>query len=131
VRKEDGSYLGAATKMVRARLAIEAEAMGLESALAWLDRFQDKNVIIGMDAKMIVQAVKTKRYPRDYWERIARRCGGILNGYPNVSLNWIRRTGNRVAHNLARWAAIEPNSEWNNIVPPQIAIHIQNDMRPG
>jgi ribonuclease HI len=105
--------------------------MGLEATLAWLDRFQDKNVVIDMDAKMIVQAVKTNRYPRDYWGRIAKRCSEILNRYPNASLHWIRRTRNKVAHNLARWAVIEPNMDWNHIVPPQIAIHIQNDMRPG
>jgi hypothetical protein len=67
VRKTDESCLGAATRIIRARLTIEAEARGLESALCWLDIYKDKEVTIEMDASIVVQAVRKKKNPRAYW----------------------------------------------------------------
>jgi ribonuclease HI len=67
VRKTDESCLRAATRIIRARLTIEAEARGLESALCWLDIYKDKEVTIEMDASIVVQAVREKKNPRAYW----------------------------------------------------------------
>jgi ribonuclease HI len=129
VRKTDGSCLGAATRIIRARSAIEAEARGLEAVVNEVDRFNGQDIIVEMDARIVVEAIKKKRFPRVYWGKIAKKCSMILDKYPNVSISWIRRSGNTVAHNLAKWAAIEPNKNWLTIVPPQIALHIQKDMR--
>jgi ribonuclease HI len=131
VRKTDGSCLGAATRIIRARSAIEAEARGLEAVVNEVDRFNGQDIIVEMDARIVVEAIKKKRFPRVYWGKIAKKCSMILDKYPNVSISWIRRSGNTVAHNLAKWAAIEPNKNWLTIVPPQIALHIQKDMRIG
>ncbi|CAJ2675264.1 unnamed protein product [Trifolium pratense] len=135
VRKRDGSCLGAATRVVRARTPIEAEALGLIGVMQYIDNLQNQHqdmaIIVEMDAKMVVDAVKTKHYPRVYWGKIAQKGGEWLSNHPNVSVNWIGRVGNRVAHNLAKWALVEPNKNWLSNVPPQIALFIQNDIRPG
>ncbi|MCI67633.1 hypothetical protein A2U01_0088892, partial [Trifolium medium] len=68
---------------------------------------------------MVVDALKTKVYPRAYWGKIAQKGGELLQKHPNVCVSWVGRVGNRVAHNLAKWALVEPNKEWLNIVPPQ------------
>jgi hypothetical protein len=47
---------------------------------------------------------------------------------PKISIRWVRRAGNEVAHYLARHVAVEPNSTWVGFAPPCIAIHIQKDV---
>ncbi|MCH81038.1 putative ribonuclease H protein [Trifolium medium] len=109
-----------ATRVVCARTATEAEALGLEAVLREINRFQgpdaetlgladechetdcykDRDIIIEMDAKQVVLAIQKKNYPRVYWGRIAKRCGEILHNSSNISISWVRRTGNQVAHNL-------------------------------
>jgi hypothetical protein len=41
---------------------------------------------------------------------------------------WTRRNGNKAAHELARWAGVEPNKEWRSNLPFCIIPHIQSDM---
>jgi hypothetical protein len=50
VKTTEGSYLGAVTHVVSARSAIEAEARGFEVAIQSSEKFQDRFVIIEMDA---------------------------------------------------------------------------------
>ncbi|MCI80962.1 hypothetical protein A2U01_0102234, partial [Trifolium medium] len=57
VRKADGSCLGAATRVVRVREAIEAEVLGLEAVLQAIDQFQGQEIIIEMDANLVVQVM--------------------------------------------------------------------------
>ncbi|MCI54055.1 hypothetical protein A2U01_0075302, partial [Trifolium medium] len=80
----DGSCIGAATKVIRARTATEVEALGLEAVLRFIDRYHGQTVIVEMDAKMVVQAVQKHAYPRAYWGKIAQRGGDLLLANPNV-----------------------------------------------
>ncbi|MCI29687.1 TIR-NBS-LRR resistance protein, partial [Trifolium medium] len=84
----------------------------------------DMVIVVEMDAKMVVDALKTKTYPRVYWGKIVQKGGELLSIRPNVTVTWVGRVGNRVAHNLAKWALVEPNMEWLSVVPPQIALFI-------
>jgi ribonuclease HI len=120
LRKDDGELVGARTKVVYGvEEAVEAEAMGLEAAIEMRDRIQDREVIIEMDNQSVVQAVLSGRYPRRYWGLIARRCGDYIRENPKLtSVQWVRRTGNNAAHQMARWAAIEPNRIWVDNYPP-------------
>jgi ribonuclease HI len=118
VRRSDGSCLGAATRIIRARSAIEAEARGLESVLWDIAKYNGQEMIIEMDTNMVVQALKKKNFSRIYWGKIARRCDLLLRALPNASLKWIRRTGNNIAHSLAKWAIVQPNMDWTTVVTP-------------
>jgi ribonuclease HI len=128
VRGMDGYCLGAATCVVKARTTTEAEARGLEAVLRSIQRFAENTIIIEMDSSLVVKAVQTKVYPRVYWGSIARNGGDLLSKFPNVSVIWGRRTGNKVAHCLARWAFSAPNDSWLTHVPPHVVSHIQTDM---
>jgi hypothetical protein len=67
LRKEDGELVGARTKVIHGfDDVVEAEAMGLEAAIEMGDRILEKEVFIEMDNKMVVQAVSSGRYPRNY-----------------------------------------------------------------
>jgi hypothetical protein len=80
-----------------------------------------------MDAQTIVNAVNRRRYPRNYWGRIARHCGDFLIQNPRSSIRWTRRSGNGAANILANWASYEPNKEWANEIPHCIWACIQKD----
>jgi hypothetical protein len=90
-----GGCVGAATRLVRGlNNILEGEAMGLNVALDFVD------------ANTIVCAVNHRRYPQNYWGRIARRCGEFLIRNPRLSISWARRTRNIVAQVLINWASI-------------------------
>ncbi|PNX59748.1 hypothetical protein L195_g056578, partial [Trifolium pratense] len=46
VRKEDGSCLGAVTRVVRARMTMEAEALGIIEVLQQIERYDGRPVIV-------------------------------------------------------------------------------------
>ncbi|GAU24876.1 hypothetical protein TSUD_116000 [Trifolium subterraneum] len=118
LRTELGSCVGAATRVVRGiTTATEAEAQGLWEAIDWLDQASDPAVIIETDNQEVVNTIHNRRYPRSYWGGCAQRIGERLEATPRLSLRWIRRTGNQVACQLDRWAAIEPNRSWAEFVP--------------
>jgi ribonuclease HI len=97
VWNEDGICLGAATRIVKAQNALEAEAKGLEEVLRSIHRFPEHSIIVEMDSSTVVKAIQTRDYPRVYWGSIARNGGDLLYNLPNVSVCWGRRTGNKVA----------------------------------
>jgi hypothetical protein len=58
-----------------AREAIETDARGLEGVLLSLDLFQNRVIIIEMDASLVVKAVQSDGYPRAYSGRIEKKGG--------------------------------------------------------
>jgi hypothetical protein len=69
---------------------------------------------------LMVNAVKSRSYPRRYWGQIARKCEEFLRANTQITLEWVNRKCNRSAHNLARWARVEPNNTWTDNLPPNI-----------
>jgi ribonuclease HI len=129
LRREDGGCVGAATRDVWGLTeAIEAEAMGLAIAIEFLKGFQHQEVIIELDNQLVVNTVINRSYPRKYWGNLARSSEHFFSENPNCSICWVRRSGNVVAHHLARHAAVEPNSTWVGFAPLCIANHIQKDV---
>jgi hypothetical protein len=51
-----------------------------------------------------------------------------MNDRRGIEVVWVRRQKNQAAHELARWAAHEPNKEWNDNYPLCINQHIHKDM---
>jgi ribonuclease HI len=107
---------------------LEGEAMGLNAAIDFVESKGLRQVTFEMDASTIVSAVKKRCYPRNYWGRIARRCGEFLNRNHRSGISWVRRTGNIAAHMLANWASNEPDRDWNYETPLCIQTYIQNDI---
>ncbi|MCI52379.1 hypothetical protein A2U01_0073623, partial [Trifolium medium] len=84
VRKEDGSCLGATTRTVSARTAMEAEALGLVVVLQSINQQEGRTIIIEMDSKVVMQAIQRHEYPRVYWGHVARNGGDMLAKLSNV-----------------------------------------------
>jgi hypothetical protein len=69
------------------------------------------NTIIELDAKAIVDAVHGQKEARTQWGAITTQCAKWVKESVGISVVWTRRSGNKVAHKLAKWAGIEPNRE--------------------
>jgi ribonuclease HI len=130
LRRSDGSAVGAATRSHKgSRDAIYGEAMSLNDALDMADRYQVTNVIFEMDSQIVVNAVKKKASVRQEWGFVIYRCVNFLRTNPNSSINWVKRHGNWIAHELAKWAEKRPNNDWPNSVTNCILPYIQIDIR--
>jgi ribonuclease HI len=128
LRREDGRVVGAATRVCKGSEDVDfAEAMGFSEAVQWIQKLQIGRVIIGMDAAHIVTAARDSIFPRTQWGMIVRDAVRVMKLCPDVSVEWIGREKNNVAHTLARWAVHEPNKDWADSYPSCIHTLIQKD----
>jgi hypothetical protein len=64
-----------------------------------------------------VKVLEQKKFPRTNWGLTVSRISRDLN-----------RKGNQAAHDLARFALVEPNKTWSNFFPFCILSYIPSDM---
>jgi ribonuclease HI len=76
--------------------------MGLEEALKRVKRWDLRNTIIETDAKVIVDTVNSRNRPRTIWGKVVERCVKMIKDRQGADVIWVRRSGNRAAHELAR-----------------------------
>ncbi|PNX98065.1 ribonuclease H [Trifolium pratense] len=128
LRREDGSAVGSATRMHKGSgEAVLGEALALNDAMEWVAKFINHQVVLETDSQTIVKAIKGRMRIRKDWGWIVQRSIIFLEENPNADIRWVPRSANRVAHEMAKWAEIEPNSEWINCVPTCIWPFIQKD----
>ncbi|PNX67979.1 hypothetical protein L195_g055917, partial [Trifolium pratense] len=101
---------------------------GLNDAIDMVEKLGISSVIFETDLQILVNSVKKNRQVRKRWGLIVNRCFQFLLMNPSSQLVWIKRDKNRVAHQLALWAEMEPNMDWPNFYPNCISYHIQKDM---
>ncbi|MCI13563.1 hypothetical protein A2U01_0034681 [Trifolium medium] len=75
--------------------------MGVVEAIAFLTQFQHGSVIIETDNASIVKAIHSRIYPRLYWGMLARTIREAMEENPQISIQWVNRNKNTVAHVLA------------------------------
>ncbi|GAU41426.1 hypothetical protein TSUD_26060 [Trifolium subterraneum] len=125
----DGRCIGAVTKVMQGlNDATLAETQGLFEALNWIKTKGFSNIVIEMDAEVVVRAIQKRIFPRLRWGKLAKSCARDFDKDALLSINWVRRNGNKAAHELARWALYEPNMYWDENYPRCIHPHIQKDM---
>lgn len=130
LRRSDGSIVGAATRShLGTNDAIVGEALGLVDAIEMIESYGISEVIIEMDNQSIVNAVRRRACIRKPWGFAVNRCISFLRNKPASSISWVNRMGNRVAHELAKWAEVDNIRDWPNSVPQCIYPHILKDMR--
>jgi len=74
------------------------EATAVAEALRCIEENQLRNVIVESDSKFIVDRINHGKPNRSYWGRIAEICSKKVKSIDKVSVAWIRREGNKVAH---------------------------------
>ncbi|KAL8536667.1 hypothetical protein ACS0TY_012019 [Phlomoides rotata] len=88
----------------------EGEAICLFEALSWVLELDLRNVVIEMDAKLVVDAFNATRL--DYisvFGDIIQSCKQKYHALPHCSVGWVIREANFVAHRLARIARDFPS----------------------
>ncbi|KAL8496432.1 hypothetical protein ACS0TY_020229 [Phlomoides rotata] len=88
----------------------EGEAIGLFEALNWIKELDLRDVIIEMDAKLVVDAfnVVHKKSPTIF-EDIIDACRHIFMSHPYCKVVWVGRQANFMAHHLAKIARNFPS----------------------
>ncbi|MCI24679.1 60S ribosomal protein L23, partial [Trifolium medium] len=129
LRRWDRSAVGAATRSHRGSNDVTfGEAMGLNDAIDLVEKYRVTNVIFELDSQIVVNAVKRKLRVHKCWGAVIHRCVKFLQDNPNSSIVWTNRDRNRVAHALAKWAEMDPNQDWPNLMPSCIKSYIQKDI---
>jgi len=111
LRREDGGTVVVATRVVRSdNDATLAEAIGIQEALKLILQHKVEPIIIESDSQVTIQALRGKDGDMTYWGKIIwsyiQTCG-----CSKIDFRWTRRSGNKAAHEFARWATIESNRD--------------------
>jgi ribonuclease HI len=129
LRRADGSAVGAATRCHEVSNDIVlGEALAINDVLDIVEKLGVTSVIIESDCQSLVNAISKRSDIRKRWGRVVNRCNSFLFRNPNSAISWVRRDGNRVAHQLAKWAEHEPNIDWSTTIPGCILPYIQKDV---
>jgi hypothetical protein len=103
-----GALLELLPDLTRARLMPFSEKRWVcHDALDTVTRYDVSEVIIEMDNQRVVNIVKKKARINKPWGVIVNQCVSFLGANPNSSISWVSRVGNRVTHELAKWAEFD------------------------
>uniref|UniRef100_A0A803NUV7 RNase H type-1 domain-containing protein n=1 Tax=Cannabis sativa TaxID=3483 RepID=A0A803NUV7_CANSA len=79
-----------------------AEAMGVREALSWLKKKGWNRVTIESDSLTVVQALRSSLPMSSYFGGVISDCKTLLEGVSDVSILFVKRSANGVAHAVAR-----------------------------
>lgn len=118
VRGADGQFIMARSK--RQDMFVpprEAEACSLKEALFWLKDKGFQRCIFETDSQVLVRACKGGD-GRSFFHTIVRDCIDLFQHFDEVSVCFVSRSANMVAHKLARAAySVSGFREWHGNAP--------------
>ncbi|GAU43413.1 hypothetical protein TSUD_398900, partial [Trifolium subterraneum] len=131
IRDDQGRYMAAKIEWLEPILDVEiGEAMGLFSAVKWMDELWLSDVDFEMDCKRVVDCLHSSRTYNSDLGDILRDCRVILaTNLVNSHVKFIRRQANEVAHRLAREATSLASFHIFIDIPTCIYDIIMNEMR--
>ncbi|KAL8126011.1 hypothetical protein AgCh_013344 [Apium graveolens] len=102
IRDERGQFIRARNHKLQALYSPrEAEALGLKEALLWVKELGYKRCTFETDAKELVEACRSAQ-GNTYFHLIVLDCIDLLKHYDEVLVDYVPRSANVVAHELAR-----------------------------
>ncbi|KAK6126239.1 hypothetical protein DH2020_040011 [Rehmannia glutinosa] len=103
IRDDVGVFVVARTFWVQGIYEVrEAEALGVREALSWIRSLRLSKVVIETDAKYVVDGLLSSVMGDSEFDTILYECRKLLQGEPDLSVGFVRRGGNKVAHRLAK-----------------------------
>uniref|UniRef100_A0A803QIZ4 Reverse transcriptase domain-containing protein n=1 Tax=Cannabis sativa TaxID=3483 RepID=A0A803QIZ4_CANSA len=104
-RDSTGHLIEAKTGYFEGNLdASTVEALSIKEALSWIKSKNWQNVEIESDSMISVQGIRGNQVINSLSGLILHDCQILLSSLPSVSLRFIRRSANRVAHVVARYS---------------------------
>ena len=102
-RDSNGDLIEATTKFQPCLVPpIVAKAMAFKEALSWMDDRGWHDTVLESDCLVMVQAIRSKVSMRSYLGLVIEDCRCTLQRLNNISLFFVKRSANMVAHQLAR-----------------------------
>ncbi|KAK6164619.1 hypothetical protein DH2020_001483 [Rehmannia glutinosa] len=103
LRDDQGDFVVARTMWFPGLFTVrEAEAMGVREALSWIHGLGIRHVEVETDAKYVIDDLSSPVSGRSEYDCILQECQSLLLGEPEVSVGFVRRSANMVAHELAK-----------------------------
>ncbi|KAK6157968.1 hypothetical protein DH2020_005282 [Rehmannia glutinosa] len=119
LRNDEGDFLVARTMVFHGQFQIrEAEAIGVREALSWIIGMGFGQAIVETDAKVVVDALAMAKNGDSEYDIILSDCRMFLSSEPDLSVAFVGREGNTVAHELAKssFSFVSP-SVWTSPPP--------------
>ena len=103
IRDCKGTFVrGRTMKCAGSVSVLEAEAMGIREALSWLTTLPRMKLSIESDSLTSVNAVSKEMVYRNEVGHIFQECCVLLKALNRVSLHFVNRQANKIAHLMAR-----------------------------
>ena len=104
------------------------EALAAIRALQFARELDISEVVLEGDSEIIITALMDKHYPLTTYGLILQEANLLSMSFTKLHYSHIRREGNMVAHNLARYARnVSDYVVWMEDAPPHIHNVIQAD----
>ncbi|XP_074378240.1 uncharacterized protein LOC141719767 [Apium graveolens] len=127
-RDDNGHFIRARSKRLQTGHQPRiAEAISLKEALSWTKQWRSRKCIFETDAKSLVDAITGSKdnQGRSTFDTIVDDCKELLKHFEEVSLVFVPRSANSVAHLLARGAHfVSGLQEWNTTAPDFIICNL-------
>lgn len=118
LRNHQGQYLGGKTMRFAGMVSVlEAELTGITEALSWSQEIAGGSVVIESDSLLSVNAVNNQQVNLLELGDLLNQCSTILRSNVGLSVGYVRKQANKVAHKIARFPC-ELNSFVVNPSPP-------------
>ncbi|XP_074377796.1 uncharacterized protein LOC141719325 [Apium graveolens] len=102
IRNEHGQFIRARNQKLHGLYSPrETEALGLKEALSWVKNLGYKRCVFETDAKELAEACQGIQ-GNTYFHLIVLDCMELFKHYDEVLLDYVPRSANIVAHELAR-----------------------------
>ncbi|KAM6561787.1 hypothetical protein CsatA_031026 [Cannabis sativa] len=86
-----------------------AEVLGIKEALSWIKEAKWQNVTLESDCLCAVQAIRSSLDMISTFGLIVKDCKSLIASLTNVSISFVKRSANLVAHNFAKAAILFPD----------------------
>lgn len=119
MRDHSGLFLAGRTLCLSAvDTVVEAETIGIREILSWCrDTGSEWRAMVESDSLLFVNAITCDKNNLLELGEVIEDCRQILRDSPHISIHFIRRMANKVAHEIARITCLV-NSEIIFTIPP-------------
>ncbi|KAL8104689.1 hypothetical protein AgCh_028771 [Apium graveolens] len=109
-----------------------AEAVGIREALSWVKQKSWPSTIVESDCLGAIQAIRCSSIHLSYLGRVIDECKQLLSDLEsrNVTLKFVKRSANKVAHFIARNSSSIADRRWDmGDTSPDLLHVLMNDLR--
>ncbi|KAM6577068.1 hypothetical protein CsatB_028905 [Cannabis sativa] len=109
-RDEHGYMLEGVSRLCHGNIRPElAEAIGVREALSWIKDKQWLNVILETNCLVVVQAIRSPIHRISFFGDVIKECQNLLMRLRGVTISFVKRSANLVAHVIAKAAISYPD----------------------